>query len=214
MTFPGRDTETNASRPRVLKIDRFFNSAVGIYPRSGFSSTPIQRHWRHYRTCQTPLKSQSDGGNIEQGSCLLWWRVLSFWPSFLPQICHRPNQIEKDNGGKLRVTGGQDFVAKGPSAAIFLGGADHLCPTEAIRFHCTTNRVVMQAQLRGDRADRPVLAKEQVTNSGDGFGSNHALPPVGEGIDKAPGPPTEDAHESDGLFEPLEPGSRMEHLRH
>ena len=96
---------------------------------------------------------------------------------------------------------------------IGLGGAHHLRPTEAIRFHCTTNCVVMQAQFRGDRADRPVFAKEQVADSGDGFGRNHALPPVGEGINKATASATEDAYESNGPFEPLEPGPIMEYLR-
>ncbi len=57
MTFPGRDTETNASRTRISIIDRIFNAAFWIYPRSGFSSTPIGRHCQRCNRCRTLLKS-------------------------------------------------------------------------------------------------------------------------------------------------------------
>ncbi len=56
----------------------------------------------------------------------------------------------------------------------------------------------MQAQLGGNGAYLPVLAKKEVSNSRDRFGRNHASHPVGEGTDKDPTPATQDANESDG----------------
>jgi hypothetical protein len=75
--------------------------------------------------------SQAPAGTLERGGFVAKYSFLpgaekmpfECWECgehFLPQICHKAKRTEKDNGGFLRVTEGQFFVAKRPFGASFI----------------------------------------------------------------------------------------------